>query len=319
MLPAFWEGMARVAQEGTRIYDGREQTYGVRDEWVYRYHRHVMMQSRDLFRDKSLFDKFIGVGYANWISIGGWDKHDSNKNYFTPTEWQTSLYHALSYTDEYVWIYTQMAHWWNDDVSEEYRQAQRNAYREPGRAQWPLWHGRVGAAYQARQLDNVGEFDDLLASYDDVHTLPAQGWLFRYDPDMVGEDQSWYATTIEDTNRWITCEIQKFWEEYATNQGIYGLVAYDGLGWYRRNFTCPEIADGKRIKLVFGAVDDGAIVWVNGEKAGEFLEPGAWNKRFMIDVTKQIKPGQDNQITVQVHDRSGAGGIWRAIKVMVEE
>ena len=42
-----------------------------------------------------------------------------------------------------------------------------------------------------------------------------------------------------------------------------------------------------------------------------------WDKPFALDVTKELKWGQKNQITVRVYDSAYAGGIWKPVKLEV--
>jgi hypothetical protein len=60
---------------------------------------------------------------------------------------------------------------------------------------------------------------------------------------------------------------------------------------------------------------------VNGVKAGVHDEPPdfGWDKRFAIDVTGKLKPGEANTIAVKVGNSSLAGGIWKSVKLAVEK
>ena len=88
--------------------------------------------------------------------------------------------------------------------------------------------------------------------------------------------------------------------------------------WYRRYFALPENWNaGKRLLLHFGAVDQEAAVFVNGQKAGEHR--GGYNA-FTVDATAFIQP--KNELIVRVYDdtdaswhtrgkqRTKRGGIW---------
>ena len=88
--------------------------------------------------------------------------------------------------------------------------------------------------------------------------------------------------------------------------------------WYRRHFSLPEKGnEGKRLLLHFGAVDQEAAVFVNGQKAGEHR--GGYNA-FTVDATDFLQP--ENELIVRAHDDTDAswhsrgkqsrrrGGIW---------
>ena len=98
---------------------------------------------------------------------------------------------------------------------------------------------------------------------------------------------------------------------------MQGYPAYSGPAWYRVRFRIPSSAAGRKLLLYFGAADESAWVWVNGQYAGEHdVGPEGWNKRFAIDITKLTQPGQDNLIAVRVLDRQMAGGLWKSVTLL---
>lgn len=103
-------------------------------------------------------------------------------------------------------------------------------------------------------------------------------------------------------------QIGKFWDE----QGI----RHVGDAWYRIEWAAPGYAAGSRVFLWFGAVDEQAVVWVNGRKAGEHLESPdiGWDKRFAVEVTDLLRPGTVNLVTVKVTNSALAGGIWKSVR-----
>ncbi len=151
-------------------------------------------------------------------------------------------------------------------------------------------------------------FVDLWDQYESVVTLPAQ-WLLRLDPEDIGEQKTWYAPEVQ-TNDWQTANIGQFWGKTLGQP-------YIGVGWYRVTVNVPESTAGKRLYLAFGAVDEQAWIWVNGESAGAHaVGPQGWNQRFLIEVTEQLKPGHENVIAVRVHNSLAAGGIWKPVRII---
>lgn len=63
--------------------------------------------------------------------------------------------------------------------------------------------------------------------------------------------------------------------------------------WYEQYLKLPEDADGMRIVLNFLRIEGDAIVFCNGERAGELLRPAG-----EIDISKQAIPGYRNVIRV---------------------
>lgn len=88
--------------------------------------------------------------------------------------------------------------------------------------------------------------------------------------------------------------------------------------WYHRQVLIPAQFSGKRLLLHFGAVDQTATVWINGQQAGSHV--GGYLP-FTLDITDLIEDGAAD-IVVRVTDdteksgltrgkqRSKRGGIW---------
>lgn len=93
--------------------------------------------------------------------------------------------------------------------------------------------------------------------------------------------------------------------------------------WYRRAVALPEAfaADGQRVLLHFGAVDQDCDVLIDGERVGG-NRGGYWP--FAVDVTDRILDGSQHELVVAVRDETDAGhrsrgkqslrpgGIWYA-------
>ncbi len=75
--------------------------------------------------------------------------------------------------------------------------------------------------------------------------------------------------------------------------------------WYRRSFTSPSLAGGKRLLLHFGAVDWESVVTVNGKEIG--THRGGYNP-FTYDITDALNASANNELVVRVWDSTGANG-----------
>lgn len=73
--------------------------------------------------------------------------------------------------------------------------------------------------------------------------------------------------------------------------------------WYFRSVELPEIAEGNRLLLHFGAVDERCIVWWNGKLMGSHI--GGYLP-FSFDVTEAAREGK-NTIWVRVQDDTDTG------------
>ncbi|HID07835.1 MAG TPA: hypothetical protein EYP10_11900, partial [Armatimonadetes bacterium] len=283
LLAPFLEGMCRVATPGTEIIDGYEQSYPYRTEPAFREAREKMkVRSRRLFRDKSAFDRVMRVGFGLWLDYNsgriGWHPDEPEKNHFQPETFQTAVHYALSYSDGYVWIYSQQLNWWTGrNVSEAYELAMRKARKAPGKIAPPKRvrkpKGRyIPRAKEQRGYDDESTFGDLLKTHEILFDFPAKGWLFRPDPEDRGIKEKWYRVDLDEAD-WSPIEIKKFWEEQGWD--------YDGVAWYRTRFVVPQIPKGRKIFLVVGAADESATVWLNGERIGVHdIGEAGWTKRF---------------------------------------
>lgn len=140
--------------------------------------------------------------------------------------------------------------------------------------------------------------------------LPEKGWKLALDEDVLGHTKGWFKIDFDD-RAWTDIAIGKAWEQ----QGI----VYDGYAWYRGTFKAPAKPDKfNAVELHFGGVDECSWVWLNGKYIGDHdLGPDGWDKPFSLDVTKELKWGEENQLTVRVHDSAFAGGIWQPINIEV--
>ena len=134
--------------------------------------------------------------------------------------------------------------------------------------------------------------------------LPLDGWKFKIDPMSDGHKKKVFETAYDDSS-WKNIRIAATWEE----QGNKG---YDGIAWYRLRFKMPPKMEHNAVELHFEAVDESAWIWLNGIYVGQHdLGSNGWKTPFWIDITKEIKWGEENLIVVRIQDTSGAGGIWK--------
>ncbi|MGC9319652.1 MAG: DUF4838 domain-containing protein [Armatimonadota bacterium] len=148
-------------------------------------------------------------------------------------------------------------------------------------------------------------------------------WKFQWDPDGVGEYRGWFREDHADAD-WPRTEVTAPWEELPVGKQWRDEHGHDynGLAWYRTRFTVPADAKGERVRLIFGAVDEACIVWVNGEKVHDRPYPfegdtNSWKKAFEVDITDVVRVGEENLLAVRVEDNTGAGGIWRPVRLCI--
>ncbi len=87
---------------------------------------------------------------------------------------------------------------------------------------------------------------------------------------------------------------------------------------YRKTFTLPAEAAGKRLWLEFDGVFSNSLYWLNGQLVGSEYS-GYTRSRF--DITAAAKPGAANTIVVQIDPRYDGwwyegGGIYRHVRLV---
>lgn len=94
-----------------------------------------------------------------------------------------------------------------------------------------------------------------------------------------------------------------------------------GIGWYRKAFSLPDSAKGKRVSILFDGVYMDSDVWLNGVHLGK--QPYGYTS-FRFDLTPHLKP-TGNVLAVRVNVQqpcsrwySGAG-IYRHVWLTVTE
>ncbi len=117
---------------------------------------------------------------------------------------------------------------------------------------------------------------------------------------------------------------------YPTESALSGVQRHDAQMWYRKVFKLPLAWGGQRVLLHFGAVDQIATVWVNGQQVAH--HQGGYTE-FSADITKALRWPGSQEITVRVEDRNesnpfpvgkqrnsprglfytGSSGIWQTV------
>jgi hypothetical protein len=148
-------------------------------------------------------------------------------------------------------------------------------------------------------------------------------WAFQWDPLKVGEKEKWFVNDWDISN-WHKARTDKVWEKQEVGQKWKAEhnEDYDGLAWYRTTFELDPVIKGKPLVLRFEAVDEGAEIWINGQKNGSrpYRAQSDWYTPFEILLDSELlEYGGKNTLTVQVSDQMGAGGIYRPVYILVKK
>lgn len=136
-------------------------------------------------------------------------------------------------------------------------------------------------------------------SFDETYPRPQ---LRRTD--WVNLDGVWDCA-LDPEARWTTPS-EVVWDgsitvPFAPETPASGIGQTDFLRacWYRRTIATPALAAGDRAILHFGAVDDIATVWVNGQMAGSHV--GGYTP-FRVDITPFLTESGEATVIVRAED-----------------
>jgi beta-glucuronidase len=191
----------------------------------------------------------------------------------------------------------------------------------------------VGAAPGS---DTVGTYPTALINIDARNAVDLSGqWHYIVDPlktGVVRADSPRYSVFRDMAGPEDPVDFFEYNFDAAPRMSIPGdwngqdisLTWYDGLVWFRRTLEVDQTPTGRQL-LHFGAANYKALVYVNGEKAGE--HEGGFTP-FAFDITDNLKPGRnsivvgvdsehENQsVPTPVVDWKNFGGITRPVHLV---
>lgn len=168
--------------------------------------------------------------------------------------------------------------------------------------------------------------------------LLEKGWKFTRqdekafcDPDL--DDRKWQSVTVPhdwaiygpfsiNNDKQMTAIAQDGQKEAMEHAGRTGGLPFVGAGWYRLDFEVPQYAKGKKCVLLFDGAMSHATVYVNGEKAGNWVY--GYNA-FEVDVTPYLKENSKNVLAVRLENEAESSrwypgaGLYRNVRLVVTE
>ena len=156
LLSPFLDGMIEAAQGGSQLIDGCESAYSYFEEKKFRTARQMIHKDvLAMVADREKYRKVFSASFGLWMDYQwkekGWNVEHPERNPWTPDKFEEIVRTALTYADEYVWIYSETPRWWSDQggpikLPPAYDAAIRRAAladaRKPGMA--PNQTGRPG-------------------------------------------------------------------------------------------------------------------------------------------------------------------------------
>lgn len=137
----------------------------------------------------------------------------------------------------------------------------------------------------------------------------------------VPHDWAIYGPFDKDVDKQVVAITQNG-EKVATEKtGRTGALPYIGQAWYRKTFTLPQYQEGQKVLIYFEGAMSEPVVFINGEKVGEW---GYGYSYFYFDITKNIQPGEENLVAVQLTNRGKSSrwypgaGLYRNVHIIVK-
>ena len=337
LLPSFLDGMLEGCGEYGRVVDSGEGTYGTMTYAAFKAWREWdQLAAEKLSEVPHLVSKNYRHAMALWPDFrsdaNSWNVDDFEKNHFSPERLKHAIHNAMVASDEFVWTYTQRAHWWHHHL-EFWPFASRGMaalpvsrvhFGEPyfkalADAHAPMdlnWHPERSdeEGYDVPRFDAPKVFSQLDSDYQLVSDL-TDGWLFHAADYSTPAAFDWalplnnYDRDVERVYQWRPVKVGDYWE----NQGI----SLDGTGVYRMRFIVPKDAHQKHLHLAIAGIAGRATIYLGhrdlratsvGRTAGEGLA--------VFDVTDSVDVESDNVLSIVVASPGGPGGIYGAVRLV---
>jgi hypothetical protein len=130
------------------------------------------------------------------------------------------------------------------------------------------------------------------------------GWRFH-----LGDVQQGQSPALAD-KAWRQVDLPHDWSiegPYSTKNASGTGFLPGGIGWYRKTFTLPASARGRKVSVRFDGVYRGSTVWINGVRLG--TRPYGYIT-FEYDLTPHLRYGAPNVIAVRVDHSVIADSRW---------
>ncbi len=119
LLAPFLDGMVDAAEGGSQLIDGWESAYSYFVEkkfWLARkmIHEDILAMVADPEKYRKVFSASFGLWMDYMWNKDGWNVEHPERNPHPPDKFEQVIRLALTYADEYVWIYSEQPRWWSD-------------------------------------------------------------------------------------------------------------------------------------------------------------------------------------------------------------
>ena len=152
------------------------------------------------------------------------------------------------------------------------------------------------------------ENPDILAGWRVVADL-TKGWLFKTDPDQIGDRQGWHKEGV-DRSDWMKARAGCDWKTFVPD--------YYGTAWYARTFVLSEKLKGEKATLHFAGADGDTVFYLNGRRIGS--HPGEmWAEPVLVRLGDAARYGAENLLVVKMRKTVFQTGLYRKVQLVAAE
>lgn len=119
LLADFLDGLLDGCGKETVIVDAYEFAYPFKERKQFEEaYESITKKALEWTGVADKYKSQVKAGFGLWMDHKkkGWDVADFSKNYFRPAEFEAAVRSALEVTDGYVWVYSERAKWWTNEM-----------------------------------------------------------------------------------------------------------------------------------------------------------------------------------------------------------
>jgi len=150
------------------------------------------------------------------------------------------------------------------------------------------------------------------AAASSVDVSPRVKKSFDANWSFIREDVAGAEQVAFDDSKWRILDVPHDWSiegpfDSKNPSAVQGAYLPTGIGWYRKSFTTPSSAVGKKVHIDFDGIYMNGEVWINGQRLGKrpygFLG-------VQYDLTEHLKAEGENVIAVRVDNSLQPSSRW---------
>ncbi|MFT3982085.1 MAG: sialate O-acetylesterase [Ferruginibacter sp.] len=162
------------------------------------------------------------------------------------------------------------------------------------------WISKSGLQSNAAFINIASQLPETMEQFKKDQLQKLKNDISAFQKTKENEEAKGWEQPAFDDSYWSSLNVPEPWEKQ-------GLPTFDGIVWYRKNFTLTEEQLKNDAVVFLGTIDDKDITYINGVKVGE---TDGWDKYRRYLIPKALLKKGNNTIAVKVVDTGGGGGFY---------